>query len=88
VRHHGRRTPLVFHRPTLTIGEGCEFSWSGSKGSGQGLYIQAGYGTEQLIYADPAQGTAIILFDQSNSDDIAGAELQLETWFIQNVQGM
>lgn len=72
----------------LPVGSGCQFSWSGSNGSGQGLYFQAGYGTEDLTWTDPADGTAVEIFDQSGGNSIADAQLQLETWFLQNVQGM
>jgi hypothetical protein len=73
--------------PTLTVGGGCQFSWSGSNRSGEGLYYQAGYGTEDLYWTVPAQGAVVEIQDYSGGDSVGLAELHLATWFIQNVQG-
>jgi hypothetical protein len=72
----------------VPVGGGCQFSWSGSNGSGEGVYYQAGQGTEELWWTDPAQNAVIWIWDRSGGSDLGLAELQLETWFLTNVQGM
>jgi hypothetical protein len=75
--------------PELTVGEGCQFTWSGSNGSGTGLYVQAGYGNENLYWTNLNQGSVVFwIQDYSGGNDLNLAKLQLQTWWLTNVGGM
>jgi hypothetical protein len=73
--------------PTLTVGEGCEFTWSGSNGSGEGVFSQTGDGTEELTWTVDSQGTVVDMSLQNDPNNLAASQLLAGTWFLQNVEG-